>query len=67
MALSFTEGVVEVGLTARLVVCVCALIRRLGEEDDIAGYCGHNNYIYDHFEITHEHNTTIVYCKLVTF
>ena len=39
---------------------MCALIRRLGEEDDITGYCGHNNYMYDHFEITHEHNTTTV-------
>ena len=42
---------------------MCALIRRLGEED-ITGCCGH---MYDHlyhFEIAHEHNTIIVYCKI---
>ena len=43
---------------------MCALIRRLGEEDDITCCCGH---MYDqvyHFETAHEHN---VYCKLVMF
>ena len=38
---------------------MCALIRRLGEEDDITGCCGH---MYDqvyHFETAHEHMNTM--------
>ena len=38
---------------------MCALIRRLGEEDDITSCCGHMYDQFYHFETAHEHMNTM--------